>query len=50
MPGLSDVKVSRGSPHRQIEKPKAQQEKQINRIKKADKRKTQENKGETQHA
>jgi hypothetical protein len=50
MPGLSDVKVSRGSPQRQMEKPKPQEEKQMNRIKKLDKRKTQKNKGETENA
>jgi predicted ATP-grasp superfamily ATP-dependent carboligase len=46
MPGLSDVKVSRGSLQRQIEKLKTREEKLMNRMKKPDKRKGQENKGE----
>jgi DNA-directed RNA polymerase sigma subunit (sigma70/sigma32) len=32
-----------------MEKPKPQEEKQMNRIKKADKRKTQKNKGDTEN-
>jgi hypothetical protein len=50
MPGLSNVKVSRASPQRQMEKPKPQEEKQMNRIKKADKRKTHKNKSEGKNA
>jgi hypothetical protein len=34
MPGLSNVKVARGSLQRQIEKGRQREEKQINRIKK----------------
>jgi hypothetical protein len=48
MPGLSDLKVSRGSPQRQMEKRKAEEEKRMNWIKNLDGRKKQKNKGENE--